>query len=801
MKTEPLFVRVVERTPSPLTKYLIDRRRSFENALGENIAQFDLENLRNDIGRLTNRINEFLQSPRQVDTQLVLGRVQSGKTSHMIGLAAWCVDKSISAVVVLSGSTESLANQTYSRFNQETTGIGNRYFKMLEPMPTESASDTFLIRNAEFAESVANRVAARRDGGEAPLPVLTVLKTAPRIEALHELFAQVALKVGNCDPIIVLDDEADQVSQNSKIRMQKRTRINQAIISLQDTGLRMCLVAYTATPQAILLSERSGQLQPRAVTVLQPGSSYFGLNDAMSEGFSRNRITLKPVTARAHDTNTAPEELYPAVIQFLITSVIRQIYPEVFFDRGGLHIDSTPNGLNSCQMLIHPSGQKIDHKRYRILVSDCLESLKRRLSETTRYDSSNKNFESFNTEYHSILKRLNNTSGLPEDLTEKMMACLRDSLSESTQIKVVNSDPNRPNADEPLPVEDKEWEQFKNWILIGGDILGRGITIPMLVVTYFLRNPKKSNFDTAVQQMRFCGYRQRYCQFTSIWAPADVLELYEVITEVDDVLLRSARQWDVQNLDLLREKPAVLYLSKPHNRLEPTRKNVIDPGIRDRVFKSSTIFDANRIFVPTDVRRNSDLVWSTFEHSESEVVDDGTWSMVSHVESSDIQLLLANWKAGIESPEIRQISSLFDAEFDALGLGQIPCTIFIRFLSFFEQFAQGQLPTEFRKLGFRSIADPVDGEPMVLFEDWKTVFGKSVSGSRPMQWFDRNSIKTYLGDMQRRIRRIPLYDSVSVFIEPLQIYRKGSKETLAIGLGLAIVAPDSFEVRLLGFDS
>ena len=234
MTTQPMFMRVVERSPSPLMKYLSERHQSYERAMGLDIAQHDIENLRNDIGRLTDRIHEFLQSSRLVDTQLVLGRVQSGKTSHMIGLSAWCVDKPVSAIVVLSGSTESLANQTYSRFRQETTLIGGKYFKMLEPMPTESTVDTFIIRNSEFVESVRNRTIARRDGGEAPLPVLTVLKTAARIEALRELLAQVALKVGNCDPIIVVDDEADQVSQNAKVRQQKRTRVNQAIISLQS---------------------------------------------------------------------------------------------------------------------------------------------------------------------------------------------------------------------------------------------------------------------------------------------------------------------------------------------------------------------------------------------------------------------------------------------------------------------------------------------------------------------------------------------------------------------------------------
>ncbi len=801
MTTQPMFVRVVERSSSPLAKYLLQRQGSFAKEIGDVAAKNDLDNLRVDINRLTNRISEFLQSRRQSDTQLVLGRVQSGKTAHMIGLAAWCVDQPVAAFVVLSGSTESLASQTQERFKKETARIGEKYFDVLEPLPTESSSDLYVSRVSQFLDGVTRRVLGRHDAERVALPVLTVLKSARRIEALSELFADVARSVQDCDPIVVIDDEADQISQNAKVRKQERTAVNRAIISLRNTGLRQSLIAYTATPQAILLSERNGELQPRNVTVLQQGSAYFGLNDAMGEAFNANRMTLKPVTTRVHDSNMAPQELYPAITQFLISSVIRRLFPEVFFSRGGLKVDVTPNAMASCQMLIHPSGRQADHDKYRRLVEGCLESIARRVSQIEHYEMADRNFASINAEYQNVLSRLTARDDLPINLTEQMLSSLRESLQTSTRTKVVNSDLNRPNASEPLPVSDEEWEQFQNWFLIGGDILGRGITIPMLLSTYFLRNPKKSNFDTAVQQMRFCGYRQRYSGFTTIWAPADVFEMYRVIYEVDDVLLRNARQWDSRNRDLSREKPTVLYLSKPHRRLEPTRKNVIDPNIRDKVIDSSIIYQARRTFVPGDVRRNSELIRTTFGSAEGATADDGTWTMISEVEASTVQDFLNNWKAGIESPDIRRVSALFDSEFDALGLGHIPCTVFLRFVDGVTQMASGQLPIERKKFAVRSLADPSDGTPETLFETWKFDFEKSASSSRTMQWYDRNSMKAYVGDSQRRLQQIPTHDAVSVLVEPLRLCRQGSKSEVAIGLGLAVLAPESFEVRLMGFDS
>jgi hypothetical protein len=101
----------------------------------------------------------------------------------------------------------------------------------------------------------------------------------------------------------------------------------------------------------------------------------------------------------------------------------------------------------------------------------------------------------------------------------------------------------------------------------------------------------------------------------------------------------------------------------------------------------------------------------------------------------------------------------------------------------------------------RSVADPVDGNPESLFQEWKADFEKAVSGARSMQWYDRNSMKVYVGDSQRRLQRSLKHDAVSILVEPLRICRQGSKSELAIGLALAVLAPDSFEVRLMGFDS
>jgi hypothetical protein len=175
--------------------------------------------------------------------------------------------------------------------------------------------------------------------------------------------------------------------------------------------------------------------------------------------------------------------------------------------------------------------------------------------------------------------------------------------------------------------------------------------------------------------------------------------------------------------------------------------------------------------------------------------------MISDVEASTVQEFLAHWKAGIESPDIRRVSALFDSELNSLGLGQFPCTVFLRFIDEIQEMSSGRLLIDYRKFAVRSLAEPTEGVSEALFETWKTGLGTAVAGPRTMHWYDRTSMKAYVGDSQRRLQQIPSHDAVSVLIEPLRLCRQRSKSEVAIGLALAVLAPQSFEVRLLGFDS
>jgi hypothetical protein len=72
--------------------------------------------------------------------------------------------------------------------------------------------------------------------------------------------------------------------------------------------------------------------------------------------------------------------------------------------------------------------------------------------------------------------------------------------------------------------------------LIGGNILGRGLTIDDLLVTYYVREAQVSQMDTVWQHARMYGYRQPLMPFTRVYLPARVAAMFRSIHESEEEL-------------------------------------------------------------------------------------------------------------------------------------------------------------------------------------------------------------------------------------------------------------------------
>jgi hypothetical protein len=72
--------------------------------------------------------------------------------------------------------------------------------------------------------------------------------------------------------------------------------------------------------------------------------------------------------------------------------------------------------------------------------------------------------------------------------------------------------------------------------LIGGNILGRGLTIDDLLVTYYVREAQVSQMDTVWQHARMYGYREPLMPFTRVFLPRSVAGRFRRIHQTEEDL-------------------------------------------------------------------------------------------------------------------------------------------------------------------------------------------------------------------------------------------------------------------------
>jgi hypothetical protein len=74
-------------------------------------------------------------------------------------------------------------------------------------------------------------------------------------------------------------------------------------------------------------------------------------------------------------------------------------------------------------------------------------------------------------------------------------------------------------------------EPARRYIVIGGNVLARGLTIEGLIVSFFLRTA--SQYDTLMQMGRWFGYRIGYEDLPRIWMTAEMAEFFRDMATVE----------------------------------------------------------------------------------------------------------------------------------------------------------------------------------------------------------------------------------------------------------------------------
>jgi hypothetical protein len=388
----------------------------------------------------------------------IYGEPQSGKTEMMICLSAKLLDDNQKTIIVLVNDSIDVLGQNYRRF--QTSG--------LVPAPKSLADlklNPDLAKNSEL--------------------VLVTKKNQSDLKLLIEF-----LKAGGSKSRVVIDDEADYATPNSKINKSDDSRINALVTQLVELGEGGIYIGVTATPARLdlnntLETDRRHWVYFDSHPFYNGHESFFPTPDENDEYFVNFHLELMP------DESDSPSYLTNALQRFLINVAAKNIeYP----DESGLN-------KKKYSMLIHTSGSKEDHKKDAMLVSKYFNYLA---------DSENPKCEKQFKELHELAREM--YPGLEEEIVQFIYDNRQD-----TTMQIINSERDRSDINLIESVTDPK-QVFT--VAIGGNIISRGVTFNNLLCMFFTRNAKhKIQTDTYVQRARMFGVRNDYLQHFELHIP------------------------------------------------------------------------------------------------------------------------------------------------------------------------------------------------------------------------------------------------------------------------------------------
>jgi hypothetical protein len=470
------------------------------------------------------RIVSLLNHPHEKTFRsrgLVVGYVQSGKTTSFTSVIAKAADRGYKLVIVLSGIHNGLRRQTQRRLEQQLVEQNPTHWHQL----TDSEHDFRPTANPASFFGTSSKIkvlcVVKKNGS-----VLT--KLANWLEGASQFLADT--------PTLIIDDEADQATVATK-------RINPLILRIMASLPRSVYIGYTATPFANLLIDPSAHdLYPKDfVANLPKPNGHFGTEvifgrdsadgedpDDVSDGHDMVRLVpqgdvelVRPLRRADVDafSPTIVSSLRDAVEHFLLTTAARRV-------RG------TGNPHNT--MLIHTSVNTAVHLSYRQPLLSLLEKTVRNLEDPALLDQLRRNWDGETKRVPA--EDFGETKVDFDVLLVELPGVIRD-----CRVVMDNS-----SSEDRLDYESGPVVA----IAVGGNTLSRGLTLEGLSVSYFVR--AVSAYDTLLQMGRWFGFRNGYADLPRIWMTDELKDWFRHIAVVEHEMRRDIDRYMTENLTPLQ---------------------------------------------------------------------------------------------------------------------------------------------------------------------------------------------------------------------------------------------------------
>ncbi len=409
-----------------------------------------------DIERIRQVVDSAIENITSGHRSFVIyGEPQSGKTEMMIALTAKLLDHGVQIVVVLLNDSVQLLGQNLERFQR--SGIS--------PTPKK------------FSEVISPDITI----GEHRWIIFSK-KNARDLERLNEKLRRYPSKV-------VIDDEADYATPNSKVNRQERSSINNLTAEL--LGDEGTYIGVTATPGRLDLN-RTHLNQNEFWIDFPPHGEYTGQEVFFPSTYKLDelRYTLRLLP----DSGDYPSFLREALFSFLVNVA---------------YLNARVNRQEqNYSILIHTSGKKVDHSSDFKAVVRVFEALR---------EETNPHHEQYYRQIWELAK--NRYKGHEQSITRYILE-----NNERNTLVVMNSDKERNAADNRTGTS----PSVPFTIIIGGNIVSRGVTFDNLLSMYFTRDVKhRLQQDTYVQRARMFGSRNIYLSQFELFIPRTLFAAWQ----------------------------------------------------------------------------------------------------------------------------------------------------------------------------------------------------------------------------------------------------------------------------------
>ena len=462
---------------------------------------------------------------------LVLGYVQSGKTTNFTAVIAKAADAGYRFFLVLGGVHNALRQQTQDRLNEQ---LWEQHPDLWYRLTDEDDFRPDANVDAHLAPASQQRVLA------------IVKKNGPRLRALHRWLTSARPEHLAACPMLIIDDEADQATVNTAKTDRNPTVINRIVRQIVNDVPKAAYVGYTATPFANVLIDPNDEtdLYPRDFIVDLPRPKAYigpeaifgreplrfdpdGTEDEDGYDFIRpiddhelDDLRPRGSKGRADFEPIVTDSLDRALRYFLLSTAARRVRRK---------------GNRHATTLVHTSQHVDIHRKTASVINTHMAVLARRLTERDAGLSAELEAMWSDESDRVPAEEWGNEPVAWQDVAAKLSTVAND-------VEVIT---DNSQSDVRLDFDDAAPRVI---IAVGGNTLSRGLTLEGLAVSFFVRTA--SAYDTLLQMGRWFGYRNGYADLTRIWMTADMQAWFHHLATVEQEI-----RFDIERYAQGHEKP------------------------------------------------------------------------------------------------------------------------------------------------------------------------------------------------------------------------------------------------------